>query len=388
MDNEKMHVLVVATWYPNGADKLIGVYHKTFCRALVKSGKAEVGMLYVDRQGISSLPRYPMMQKAYIEKNEGYTTFCRRMLDVSKFSFSVQMRAYTRTLMRLYRDYEKRFGRPDVIHAQVTVPAGYAACVLGETIGVPVLITEHSSYFERFFSGKEGKFGRYAAEHARMTCVSQYMADTMRDQFGISASVLPNIVDLAAFSAPKQRAKDGVFRIASVSALRPGKCIDEALAALKILRDRKMIGPFLYTVVGDGQEAAFYQDTAEKLDLSACVRFVGRKNESEIAQILSKTDALLIASDVETFAIPAVEALAAGVPVISTRCKGPEGFLNETCAEFCNVHDPEDMARAILRMYHRIDRFDERKVRAVAAQFDSAAVAELALSVYKEICNQ
>ena len=40
-------------------------------------------MLYVDRQGLSALPKYPTMQKVYEESNTGYVTYCRRMLDIS-----------------------------------------------------------------------------------------------------------------------------------------------------------------------------------------------------------------------------------------------------------------------------------------------------------------
>ena len=97
-----------------------------------------------------------------------------------------------------------------------------------------------------------------------------------------------------------------------------------------------------------------------------------------------QTDALLMASDIETFGIPAVEALAAGVPVISTRCKGPESFLNDDCAEFCNVRDPKDMEDAILRMAARSDTLDEAKIRAAAKPFDSVAVAEHAVQIYRE----
>lgn len=170
----------------------------------------------------------------------------------------------------------------------------------------------------------------------------------------------------------------------TVSALRPGKCVEDALQALKLLREQHPEKSFLYTIVGDGQEEAFYKQTASELGLNDIVSFVGRKTESEIAEILSQTDALLMASDIETFGIPAVEALAAGVPVISTRCKGPESFLNDDCAEFCNVHDPKDMEDAILRMAARSDTLDEAKIRAAAKPFDSVSVAEHAVQIYRE----
>ena len=58
--------------------------------------------------------------------------------------------------------------------------------------------------------------------------------------------------------------------------------------------------------------------------------------------------------------------------------------MNDDCAEFCNVHDPKDMADAILRMAARSDTLDEAKIRAAAKPFDSAAVAEHAVQIYRE----
>jgi len=166
--NSPLHVLVIPTWYPNGEDKLIGVYHKLFSTALAEYG-VKTNMLYVDRQGLSSLPKYPTMQKLYEESNTGYVTYCRRMLDISKFSADAQLSAYCRTVEKLYKAYVKKHGKPDILHAHVTVPAGYAAAKLGEKYHIPVVITEHSSYFERFFEGSTAKYGLYAARHSVMT---------------------------------------------------------------------------------------------------------------------------------------------------------------------------------------------------------------------------
>ena len=64
--------------------------------------------------------------KLYEESNTGYMTFCRRMLDISKFSADAQLNAYCRTVEKLYKAYVKQHGKPDILHAHVTVPAGYA----------------------------------------------------------------------------------------------------------------------------------------------------------------------------------------------------------------------------------------------------------------------
>lgn len=58
--------------------------------------------------------------------------------------------------------------------------------------------------------------------------------------------------------------------------------------------------------------------------------------------------------------------------------------MNDDCAEFCNVHDPKDMEDAILRMAARSDTLDEAKIRAAAKPFDSVAVAEHAVQIYRE----
>ena len=293
--NSPLHVLVIPTWYPNGEDKLIGVYHKLFCTALAEYG-VKANMLYVDRQGLSSLPKYPTMQKLYEESNTGYVTYCRRMLDISKFSADAQLSAYCRTVEKLYKAYVKQHGKPDILHAHVTVPAGYAAVKLGEKYHIPVVITEHSSYFERFFEGSTAKYGLYAARHSVMTCVSGYMTDILIEKHNIPAEVLPNIVNTKAFCGAKKTKDPAHFRLTTVSALRPGKCVEDALPALKLLREQHPEKSFLYTIVGDGQEEAFYKKTASELGLNDIVSFVGCKTESEIAEILSQTDALLMAS--------------------------------------------------------------------------------------------
>lgn len=379
-----LHILVIATWYPHGKDKLIGIYHKHFCQALAKTG-VKVNMLHVDRQAISLAFKYPFMKKTYEEACEGYTTYFQRMLNLSRISFDLQVKRYTKRLEKLYYRYEKIHGKPDVLHAQVTVPAGYAACVLAKKLGIPVVITEHATYFQRFMSGKEGKYAKYALENAAaLTCVGRFMQKIYKEDYGLTAQLLPNIVNSASYRLPREP-RDSVLRLASVCALRDSKRIDFAIRALRILRDKNALPEFQYTVVGDGYCAEQFEAASKEMQMDDCVRFVGRKNTDEIAQILAGTDILLVASDVETFCIPAVEGLAAGVPVVSTKCGGPEDFLTPECSELCEVDDPTSMADAILRMYNRLDSMDVDTIRQVALQFDGEAVANKAIAIYESV---
>lgn len=383
---ENLHVLVIPTWYPNGRDKLIGIYHKTFCKVLAETGKAKVNMLYIDRVGIKQLPQYPFMKKRYEEKGEGYTVYAHKMLSRVKVSFKWQAKVYAKVMEKAFRAYVKKEGKPDVLHAHVAVPAGYAAARIGKKYGIPVLVTEHAYSPWAKPEGKE--FSRFVAQNAKVTCVSTYLQNMLREKYGTESELLYNVVDTAAFEKPRALQNDGVYRLLTVSALRPGKCVDDTIKALKLLRDRGEIGNFEFTVIGDGQTEAFYKQAAIDLQMTDCVKFVGRKTPAEAAEYLTHTDTLVLASNFETFGIPALEALAAGVPVVCTRCYGPETFLDSTCAEMCEFENPEDLARAIKAMYERKGTFDENALRAVAKNFGSEAIANRAFALYEELLQK
>ena len=187
------------------------------------------------------------------------------------------------------------------------------------------------------------------------------------------------------FDRPRAEKTDSTLRFVSVCALRHGKNIRRGLQALAKLRDEGKLTDFHYTVVGEGYLKKGYMENAEELGLTDCVSFVGQKTHEEIAELLTRSDIMLVTSNTETFCIPAIEATAAGVPVVSTKCGGPEGFLTPDASEFCEVDDPDSLADAIMRMVERLPQLDEQAVRGVSKPFDGAAVAAQAISYYEEV---
>jgi len=123
------------------------------------------------------------------------------------------------------------------------------------------------------------------------------------------------------------------FVAAIVAALRPEKNHEMFLAAASRMAALRKDSVFL--VVGDGAEAEKLHRIAGALSLGGVVRFLGRRDD--VAEILAAADASVLCSHpvVETFPISVLEAMACGVPVVSTDVgavremfvDGSEGFI-------------------------------------------------------------
>ncbi len=379
---EKLHVLVVPSWYPNGVDKLMGQYHIDFCEALSSLDNVKVNMLYVYRHGLSMAKDYFFGKKEFEDKFDKFSCFGRKMLDVSKFSFDMQMKSYAKLLYKAYKKYEKIHGKPDVLHAQVALPSGYACVMLSKKINVPVIMTEHFSGYLRFFDCQNKKYNDIVMKEAKITCVSSFMVEEYKEK-GVNADVLPNVVECKTFDKTREKRPEGRYNLVSLCAMRPGKRLENIIEAIKTLKEE--IPAIHYTAIGDGELLEYYKKYANDSGLSEYVSFVGRKNHDEIAEIFTKMDCMLIPSDVETFAIPAVEAMAAGIPVVATKTQGPKMFLDDTCSIMCEIDDVKDLTRAIGEMYENLDNFDSEKLKATAKKFDSTEVARLSYKYYMEI---
>lgn len=135
-----MNVLIIPSWYPSGADKLMGIYHKEYAEALGAREDINVNMLFVDRQMLSHPLKYVFMKKNLKIEENNYNVYIKRMLDVKKINTNLQMRNYVKKMMRAFKEYLKVNPKPDIIQAMVSMPAGYAACKLGEKYNIPVEI--------------------------------------------------------------------------------------------------------------------------------------------------------------------------------------------------------------------------------------------------------
>ena len=379
-----MNVLVVPSWYPNGKDMLMGVYHKEYCEALVKKN-IKVNMLFIERERLNNPLKYLFMKKSYVIQEKGYKTYVKRMLNVEKISFHLQMKLYTKALEKAFKKYLKNNPKPDILHAQVTIPAGYAVSFIGKKYKIPVVVTEHASYFRDFFKEPYVKYTKYALEDNYFTTVSKFMLQDL-PSYITKMDVIPNLVDTDKFNLPRKKIKG--LRIVSICAFRKGKRIEDLLAALNIIINEKRIKDVKLTIIGDGYLKEFYQNKCHELKLDSYVDFVGRKSKEEIIKILNQHNIFAIASVRETFCIPAIEALASGLPVVSTKCLGPEEYITDKCGKLVEVGDIHVLALAIIDVYNKIDSYQIQDLRDIASKYNCQNVIAKSIKIYEKMINE
>ena len=129
----------------------------------------------------------------------------------------------------------------------------------------------------------------------------------------------------------------------------------------------------------------YYKETAEELNVDKYITFHGQKTRDEIIDILSKNDIFVVGSNYETFCIPGVEALASGVPIVSTKCGGIEEYLDKKCGELCEIKNPEDMANKIEYVSKNLDKYDINYLRKVSDRFSYKNGTDIAKRIYKKI---
>ncbi|HID29995.1 MAG TPA: glycosyltransferase, partial [Desulfobacterales bacterium] len=74
-------------------------------------------------------------------------------------------------------------------------------------------------------------------------------------------------------------------------------------------------------------------------------------------------NSFVLSSHYETFGIVVIEALACSLPVIATRCGGPESIVTESDGLLVPLKDPETLAKAMIQMRNTTSQFDRKQIR-------------------------
>ena len=188
-----------------------------------------------------------------------------------------------------------------------------------------------------------------------LTAVSHYLAEATSIDFALQKpiAIIPNFVDTERFR-PRTLptcyrdnfAHENEFLLVHVSNMRPVKRITDIVRAFALIQKSL---PARLLFVGDGPERLVAERLACELGIGDRVTFAG--NMIQVENILAVADLFLLASEIESFGLAVLEAMACGIPVVSYRVGGvPEVVLDNKTGLLVPLYDTDALASAALEI--------------------------------------
>lgn len=289
----------------------------------------------------------------------------------------------------------------DVLHVHYAIPhayAGYMAKKMLEEEGIflPMVTTLHGTDITLVgnhpFYKPAVTFSINKSDV--VTSVSQSLKeDTMRlFEIKVPIEVVPNFINLEKHEKKTftncQReimASDDEFIITHVSNFRKVKRIDDVV---KVFYNLQKIIPAKLMMVGEGPEKEVAEEMCQQLGIEDKVVFFG--NSDEVFKILCFTDVFLLPSEKESFGLAALEAMACGVPVISTNTGGlPEVNVHNESGFLSDVGNVEEMTQNAIKLLKDKTILNRFKINAkvTASKFDIHKIVPIYEKLYLQSIN-
>lgn len=285
----------------------------------------------------------------------------------------------------------------DILHVHYAIPhafAGYMAKKMLDDLGIslPMVTTLHGTDITLVGNHPNYKtavsFSINKSDY--VTSVSEDLKKSTYELFDIKKDiyVIPNFIEdklnhFESVTCQRNRlAKDGERIITHISNFRKVKRIQDIIQVFAGIQ--KEI-PAKLMMVGNGPEKADAEKLAESLGLSDHVIFFG--NSHEVDSILRYSDLFLLPSETESFGLAALEAMACGVPVVSSNTGGiPEVNVQGETGYLSNIGDIDDMVEKSLKILSSEETLASFKERALqhSKTFGVDRIVPLYESIYEK----
>ena len=304
--------------------------------------------------------------------------------------------ALSSKMVEVVREY-----RIDVIHAHYAIPHAYAAymakqILLQEGISVAIITTLHGTDITLVGNHEYYKTAVTFSINASdaVTSVSESLRKNTYDLFDIhkDIKVIPNFIDI-------EQKKNAPKRCQRAMLANPDELIITHIINFRKVKRTPDVVEIFYQLlphkkaklimVGDGPDREHTQALVHRLGLQNSVIFLG--NSLEIDEVLCSSDLFLLPSESESFGLAALEAMAQGVPVISSNAGGIPEVNKQGYSGFLSpIGDIEAMvqnALVILKDEATLSRFKAQALQQ-ASLFDERKIIPMYEQVYEQVVSR
>jgi len=385
-----MHVLIIPSAYPTEDAPLRGIFFKEQAIEL-KESDLQVGVIYSETRritgiNVNTLKKFHFQIKDSIE--DGVRTVRLQGWNILAMRNSLGINLWVRQTLRLFRLYIKKYGLPDIIHVHIGLYGGIAAKKIKEIYNIPYVITEHSS---NVLNGTLNEYHKnllkeayYSADY--LISVGEKLKSKMMNYTCNEICVIPNIVNTDSFIINRNKEEKNKFRFVSVSFLNENKNVDLTIKAF--CKAFKGKGEFELFIAGDGASREKLENLVKKLNLEKQVKFVGSISRKDLPRFYNEGDCFVLPSKYETFGVVYIEALSCGLPIITTKCGGPEDFFKDDLGYIIEVGDEEALCKSMKDVVLNKENFNrEAMSKYIKNKFSRLVITKEIRSIYNKVLD-
>lgn len=294
------------------------------------------------------------------------------------------------------------YERLDILHVHYAIPHASAAYMAREILAkmgvkLPFVTTLHGT--DITLVGRDPSYKPVIQfsinESDAVTAVSNSLKQDTIKHFGVrrEIKVIPNFIRLSDYEikpdAPCQKkvyAPNGELLLLHMSNFRAVKRVEDVLRIFDKVRKKVKAKLIL---IGDGPERTAIEALCRQLDTCGDIYRLGKVNNPE--KILAVADLFLLPSETESFGLAALEAMAAGVPVISTNAGGiPEVNIDNVTGFLSEVGDISGMTKNALKLLNDSKMLSQFKKNAKkqAANFELDKILPMYENIYFDLLKK
>lgn len=290
--------------------------------------------------------------------------------------------------------------RLDLLHVHYAIPHSISALLAQQMLEprrLPFITTLHGTDITLVGADRSYyRITRFAIEHSDgVTSISEYLRRRTVEVFGIRnpIRVITNFVNCELYQPdPQRRAQGGLAPhgekvLMHISNFRPVKRVTDCIRILELVR--RHVEAHL-VMVGDGPDYTAAQSLACELGLERHVTFLGK--QSRVHRLLPLAHVLLLPSELESFGLVALEAMACGVPPVATRVGGLPELVTHGVDGFLEpVGDVEAQAARVVELLSDRDLYERMAAAArltAQTRFCSSLIIPQYEEYYREVLGQ
>ena len=227
--------------------------------------------------------------------------------------------------------------RPDAVQVFFGIPSGGAAYLLKRRFQIPYIVflggrdvprpnPDPPHYRHMYRALKPALLGIWKHASYAVACSEGLRELALQTAPRQPIQVIPDGIDLEMFP-PMERPPRAPVRTLGVGRLIPRKGFDTLIRAAAELQKRE--AAYEIAIVGGGQERARLEALAAELNVQERVRFIGSVPYEELPKQYADADIFALTSLAEGMPLAALEAMATGLPVVSTRAQGMTELIED-----------------------------------------------------------